>query len=129
MWYDGLYQEKERLIKELPRYDPTSSEYTSILARIAQIDEIIGNQEKRDRERNNDNIRNDIQEEQLKVDKAKVKADRFRTKVSLIGIGAQLAAYFFGMTYSYKQEGEKYSLVLSKTCQNIATGIMNRIRP
>lgn len=87
-------EEYNRLLEELARMMPDDPKYQETLKAAESLSKIIGEYERRDLERINSNIRNDISEEELRVNMAKVKSDRFRswTEVlkSALGVGSSI---------------------------------------
>lgn len=76
--------EYNRLLEELRRMMPDDPKYQETLKAAESLAKIIGEYERRDLERINSNIRNDISEEELRVNMGKVKSDRFRSWTELL---------------------------------------------
>lgn len=107
---DKLYEEYNRVIEELGKMKLDDPNRRSLLEESEMLSKQIGEYERRDQDRVNNNARNDIAEENVRVDYAKVKSENiknglgFGTKV--LGIGAGV----FGMWYSYHQENDNFKL-------------------
>lgn len=76
---EKVYEEVDRLTEELTRMNATDENYRYVRENIQGLSQVAGDYEKRDQDRMTNNARTDIQEEQLRVDMAKVKADKWRT--------------------------------------------------
>lgn len=107
---EKTYDEYNRVLNDLARMMPDDPNYTKTLEAAESLAKIIGDYERRDLDRINNNVRNDIQEEQLHVDMAKVKADKTR---SWLGFGQSVlgltGAVCMGVL-SYKKEMEDFVL-------------------
>ena len=125
MTIEVVQREHARVMEKLSVTDPLSAEYGTLLEREKELSKILFEFDKQDQDRLNNNARNDIQEEQLKIEKAKIKTGWIGNVITIIGIGAQVGVSIFGMKYAYHQEGELFHLPGSKTCQNIATKLLS----
>lgn len=84
--------EYNRILNDLARMMPDDPKYKETLEAAEKLAKIIGEYERRDLERINNNVRNDINEENLRVDIAKVKTDRLREWLGLAKTGISVAA-------------------------------------
>ena len=89
-----VYEEIDRLSAELSRLDASDPNYKPIRENLEGLYKMAADYEKRDQDRINNNIRNDISQDGVSVDMAKVKADRLRSWLDFakttLGIGASL---------------------------------------
>lgn len=103
-------EEYNRVLNDLARMMPDDPNYAKTLEAAETLAKIIGEYERRDLDRINSNVKNDISEDGLRVDMAKVKSDRTRAWLdfakSVLGIGAA-----FGMGWlSYQKEEIEFTL-------------------
>lgn len=119
---EKVYEEIGRLAEELSRMSPTDENYRSISENMERLSRIISEYEKRDQDRVNNNVRNDIQEEQLKVDQEKIKADRARTIANVVCDAIKvLGAIYLGKS-AYDGEMVKFTMPirgLVDWCKNL----------
>lgn len=118
--------EYNRLLNELARMMPDDPNYQKTLESAEGLAKIIGEYERRDLDRINNNVRNDIQEESLQVDMAKVKADRMRSWFDLIrttlGVGCSVG---MGML-AYKNEAVDFHLPSARSVWDMAKSLIPR---
>lgn len=91
---EKINREIDRLSDELNRLDAADPNYRSIRENLEGMYKMAADYEKRDQERINNNIKNDINADAVSVDMAKVKADRLRSwlgfATATLGTGAGL---------------------------------------
>lgn len=101
---EALNAEFNRLQKELARLKATDPDYKPVSENLERIGRIVADYEKRDLERINSNVSNDVKEDNVRLEHEKIKTDRMREHFSLIktvlGIGASVG---MGLL-AYKQE-------------------------
>lgn len=114
--------EYNRLLNELARMMPDDQNYAKTLEAAESLAKIIGEYERRDLDRINNNIRNDIQEEGLRVDMAKVKSDRYRTTSELVKAGLSSGVAVGMGLLAYKKEAVDFVLPTVKGLWNFAIG-------
>ena len=87
-------EEYNRLLNDLARMMADDPNYAKTLEAAEKLARIIGEYERRDLDRINSNVKNDISEDELRVDMAKVKTDRLREWLGLVktalGVGASV---------------------------------------
>lgn len=114
--------EYNRLLNELARMMPDDQNYAKTLEAAESLAKIIGEYERRDLDRIDRNIKNDIQEENLRVDMAKVKSDRYRTTSELVKAGLSSGVAIGMGLLAYKKEAVDFVLPTVKGLWNFATG-------
>lgn len=114
-------EEYNRLLNELGRMMPDDPNYAKTLESAEKLARMIGEYERRDLDRINNNIRNDIQEEGLRVDQAKVKADRFRSVTELIKTAVSGGVAVGMGLLAYKNEAIDFNLPSARSVWNLCT--------
>lgn len=107
---EKMYEEYTRLMEELGRTNLDDPNRPKLLDEAEQLGKLIAEYEKRDQDRLNANAQNDIREESVRVDLAKVKADRTRTWVDAATKLLSIGAGMFGVWYSYQKEEVDFTL-------------------
>lgn len=97
-------EEYNRMLNDLARMMPDDPHYKETLEAAEKLAKIIGEYERRDLERLTNNARTDIQEEQLRVDVAKVKTDRLREWLGLAKTSISVATSVALGYIAYKGE-------------------------
>ena len=91
---EKVNREINRLSDELDRLDAGDPNYRTVSENLERLYKVVSDYEKRDQERINNNIKNDINADAVSVDMAKVKADKLRSWLDFgkttLGIGASL---------------------------------------
>lgn len=91
---EKTYAEYNRVLNDLAKMMPDDPNYAKTLEAAESLAKIIGEYERRDLDRMNSNVKNDISEDGLKIDMEKVKTDRLREWLGLIktalGVGASV---------------------------------------
>lgn len=91
---EKVNREINRLSDELDRLDAGDPNYRTVSENLERLYRVVADYEKRDQERINNNIKNDINADAVSVDMAKVKADKLRSWLDFgkttLGIGASL---------------------------------------
>lgn len=110
MEIETLYAEYNRVLGELRKMKLDDPNRPELLDELEKIGKQIEGYERRDQDRLNNNARNDIAEESVRVDLAKVRSENQKTWVGAgtkaLGIGAGI----FGLWYSYHSENESFKL-------------------
>ena len=114
-------EEYNRVLEKLAGMMPDDEKYQETLKAAETLAKMIGEYERRDLDRINSNIKNDISEEELRVDMAKVKSDRLRswTEVVKTFVSGGVAV---GMgILAYKNEAIDFNLPTARSVWNLAT--------
>jgi len=118
---EATREEYNRVLNELSRMMPDDPNYAKTLEAAESLAKIIGEYERRDLDRINSNIKNDISEEELRVDMAKVKADRLRSGTEVVK-SVLSSAVAIGMGFlAYKNEAVDFKLPSARSVWNLAT--------
>ena len=118
---EATREEYNRVLNNLARMMPDDPNYAKTLEAATEIAKIIGEYERRDLDRINNNIRNDIQEEGLRVDIAKVKSDRLRSWTEVIKTAMSSAVAVSMGILAYKNEAVDFKLPSARSVWNLAT--------
>lgn len=105
-----IEKEIDRLSKELARLKPDDPNYAPVRTNLVELTKILGDYEKRDQDRINNNVRNDINEESVRVDMAKVKTDRLREWLGLVKTGLSIGAGLGMGWIAYQGEIKEFKL-------------------
>lgn len=115
--------EYDRLLNELARMMPDDPKYKETLDAAEKLAKIIGEYERRDLERINNNVRNDINEENVRVDMAKVKSDRLRSWLDLAKAMVGVAGSGLLAAIAYKGEMIDFKLPI-RTLMDLGKGLL-----
>ena len=107
---EKMNEEVDRLRQELSRLEPADPNYRVISENLERMARVIGDVEKRDQDRLNNNARNDISEEGVRVDMAKVKTDRLREWLGVVKTGITTGAGLGMAWLAYKGEVKDFKL-------------------
>lgn len=107
---EKIEREINRLSDELDRLDASDPVYRNVSENLERLTKILGEYEKRDQDRINNNVRNDINEESVRVDMAKVKTDRLREWLGLVKTGLSIGAGVGMGWIAYQGEIKEFKL-------------------
>lgn len=120
---EKLNEEFNRLSDELKRLKPDDPTYRTVSENQERLAKIINEYERRDLERINNNVRNDINEENVRVDFEKVKTDRLREWLGLAKTGLSVAGGLAMGAIAYKGELVDFKLPF-RSMWDLAKGLI-----
>ena len=121
-----LYETREHeLLEELGRCKFDDVKRSSIVKELDTIAKIRSNYESNEQTRLNNNRRNDIEEDKLKVEEAKLANDKLRTKVTVGQTIMFLIASIGAGVMSYNMDETKQAY---KKVQKVGDDLINLIR-